>query len=88
MPASGPAGVVVVALPGATGAAWPLARDVYATAGLRPSAIDEGRARVLCGEPAAPDATPDLRDLAADVAAIRGDDAPSRALLGDISLSF
>lgn len=79
------AGLAVVALPGASDAAWPLAASVYATASLRPTAIDDARARVLCGEPPAPDASPELRDLAATVAALTGDDAPSRALLGDIA---
>jgi hypothetical protein len=79
------AGLAVVAVPGASDAAWPLARSVYATASLRPAALDDARARVLCGEAPPPDAPPEIRDLAATVAAITGDDAPSRALLGDIA---
>ena len=79
------AGLVVVALPGATDAAWPLARGVYGAPSLRPSSIDEAHARVLCGEAPAPDAPADMRDLAADVASVHGDDAPSRALLADVA---
>jgi hypothetical protein len=81
-------GLAVVALAGATDAAWPLARAIYAEASLRPTSMDEPRARVLCGEPAPSGAPPDVRDLAETVAALRGDDAPSRALLGDIARRF
>jgi hypothetical protein len=80
VPASAPTGLAVLAVPGATDAAWPLARSVYAIAGLRP-AVDDAQARVLCGEPPAATASPDLRDLADTVAAVHGDDAPSRAVL-------
>jgi len=78
-------GIAVVAVPGATDAAWPLAQAVYANTAIRPSVIDEQAARILCGLVPASDAPADLRDLASDVAALRGDDAPSRALLADIS---
>jgi hypothetical protein len=78
-------GIAVVALPGAADAAWPLAQAVYSTPSLRPYGVDESHARVLCGEPP-PDAAPrDLHDLADTVAAIRGDDAASRAILGDVA---
>jgi hypothetical protein len=40
---------------------------------------------VLCGDPAAPGAPADLRDLADTVAALRGEDAPSKALLAEIA---
>jgi hypothetical protein len=83
-----PEGLVVVALQGATDAAWPLARSVYGMASLRPPALDETHAHVLCGEGASADALPELRDLADTVAALHGDDAPSRALLGDIARRF
>ncbi|MGH7296690.1 MAG: hypothetical protein ACRELB_17255, partial [Polyangiaceae bacterium] len=39
----------------------------------------------LCGEPAPPGASPDLRDLADSLAAVKGDDAPSRMLLVEIA---
>jgi hypothetical protein len=83
--ATAPAGLVVVALPGATDAAWPLARDLYASPTVRPAGIDEAHARVLCGDSPAADAPAEMRDLAADVAALHGDDAPSRALLADVA---
>jgi hypothetical protein len=89
-PASAPSGVGlgVLALPGAAEAAWPLAQQLYAEPSLRPATIDEPHARVLCGEPPPPAATQDLRDLAETVAAIHGDDAPSRALLDGIAHRF
>ena len=80
-----PVGVAVLALPGATDAAWQLATAVYSTPSLRPPTLDDAHARVLCGEPAPPAAPSDVKDLAETVAAVRGDDAPSRALLVDIA---
>jgi hypothetical protein len=85
-PIAAPFGLAVVALAGATDAAWPLAQSVYAATSLRPPSVDESRARVLCGEPAPAGAPPDLHDLAETVAAVRGDDPPSRALLASIAL--
>jgi hypothetical protein len=87
-PSSAPAGLAVVALEGATDAAWPLARSIYATASLRPPTVDEAHAHALCGEPVPTDAPADLRDLAETVAALRGDDAPTRAILGDLARRF
>ncbi|HEY1696761.1 MAG TPA: hypothetical protein VGG39_31590 [Polyangiaceae bacterium] len=84
-PAAAPVGLAVVALGGATDAAWPLARSVYATPSLRPAALDEAHARVLCGEPAPAAAPHDLRDLADTLAAVKGDDAPSRMLLVEVA---
>lgn len=78
-------GIAVVAMAGATDAAWPLAQSVYSTAALRPSSVDEAHARILCGEPAPPGARGDLRDLADTVAAVRGEDAASRAILADMA---
>jgi hypothetical protein len=78
-------GLAVVATDGATDAAWPLARAIYADPSLRPSRIDEGQARVLCGEAPAPGAPQELRDLADTVKAVKGDDAPSRALLSEVA---
>jgi hypothetical protein len=87
-PASARVGLAVVALAGASDAAWPLARSVYADPGLRPAAVDEPYARVLCGEAPPPAASAELRDLSDTVAALRGDDAPSRALLDGIARRF
>lgn len=80
-----PEGVAIVAVAGATDAAWPLAQQIYSDPSLRAPALDEAQARILCGEsPRADDPAP-LRDLADTVAAVHGDDAPSRALLADIA---
>jgi hypothetical protein len=87
-PPSATEGLAVLALPGATDAAWPLASSVYAAPSLRPDRLDEAHAHVLCGEAAAGNAPAELRDLADTVAAVHGDDAPSRALLGAIARRF
>jgi hypothetical protein len=91
-PASAPAasrtGVAVVALSGATDAAWPLAREIYGDSSLRPPSVDEPHARVLCGEPPTAPASAGLRDLSETVTALRGDDAPTRALLDAIARQF
>ena len=84
-PVAAPRGLAVVALGGAADAAWPLAQAVYGTASLRPSALDEAHARILCGEPAPAGASPALRDLAESLAAVKGEDAPSRMLLGEMA---
>jgi hypothetical protein len=81
-------GLGVVATPGAAEAAWPLAQAVYTDPTLRPPTIDETRARILCGEPPPPDATQEIKDLADTVAAVHGDDAPSRALLDGLARRF
>ncbi len=44
-------GVVVVALPGATDATWPVARGLYGRHGLLPGSLADADARVLAGEP-------------------------------------
>ena len=75
-------------MPGAADAAWPLARAIYADASLRPPEIDDAHARVLCGEPAPSTAPADLRDLSDMIAALRGEDAPSRAVLDGIARRF
>jgi hypothetical protein len=64
--------------------AFDLARAVYAS-DLRPAALDEPHARVLAGEAAAPDALPELRDLASMRSTGRGDDPSSRAVLDAIA---
>jgi len=78
-------GLGVVAFPGATEVAWPLAQALYAEPSLRPPGLDEAMARVLCGEAAPSGSAAPRVDLAAAVAALRGDDAPSRILLGEIA---
>jgi hypothetical protein len=80
-----PGGIAVLAMPGATDAAWPLAQAVYSTPAIRPYSVDEVRARVLCGEAAPPASPGDVRDLADTVAAVRGEDAASRAILADMA---
>jgi hypothetical protein len=84
-PAAVPTGLAVVALNGTMDAAWPLAHAVYGQPSLRPPALDEARARALCGEPPPAGAAPEVRDLADVVNAVKGDDAASRALLGDLA---
>jgi len=78
-------GLAVVALDGATDAAWALAREVYANPQLRPRALDDARARVLAGEAPAADAPADVRDVSQLRAGVKGDDAASRQLLGAIA---
>jgi hypothetical protein len=80
-----PNGIAVVAMPGSTDAAWPLAQAVYSTPAIRPYAVDEVHARVLCGEAAPPGSPGDVHDLAETVAAVRGEDAASRAILADMA---
>ena len=77
-------GVVVVAQGDIAAIAWPLAQSVYGSAKLRPASLDEARARVLAGDKPAPDAKPDVVELAELRAAVHGDDAASRELLSTI----
>jgi hypothetical protein len=94
--ASPPRGLAVVALPGGERAAWSLAQAVYASDPLRPPSLDEAHARILAGEAPAVSSVEagsatvpaELRDLADTRAAVRGDDAPSRALLASIATMF
>lgn len=76
-----PKGVVVVATEGATDAAWPLARAVYADEMLRPREIDDAKARVLAGEAGAAE----LSELAELRAGVKGDDAASRQVLAALA---
>jgi hypothetical protein len=85
--AGAPSGLAVVAAGEGSQEAWPLAQAVYAKTSLRPS-FDEAHARVLAGEAPASDAPKDLVDLAETRAAIRGDDAPSRRLLGSLATTL
>jgi len=84
-PGAPPYGIAVVALGASADAAWPLAQTVYGLPSLRPSALDELHARILCGEAPAAGASQEARDLAESLAAVRGDDAPSRTLLAEIA---
>jgi hypothetical protein len=84
--ASQSAGVAVLVRPGGdVGAGWALAKEIYASAALRPPGLDEARARVLVGEAPAQDAPRGTRDLADERGAVRGDDGASRALLASIA---
>jgi hypothetical protein len=85
VPAPASSGLAVVALPGATEVAWPLAQAVYGDPSVRAWSIDETHARALCGEAPPPGAAADVKDLSETVAALRGDDAPTRALLDGIA---
>jgi len=89
--ANAPRGIAVVALTGAADAAWPLAQGVYADPALRGPLLDEASARTLCGDVvpgAAQHVESRIGELAETVAAVRGEDAPSRALLSDIARRF
>jgi len=65
-----------------------LARAVYGDPGLLPTALDEAHARALAGAPVAPEAPPDIHDLAETRAALHGDDAPTRSLLVSLAGSL
>lgn len=79
-----PQGVAVLAANGARDDAFSLARAVYVTR-LRPRKLDEVRARILGGDPAPEVATKDVKDLAELRAAVTGEDAASRQILGGIA---
>jgi hypothetical protein len=81
-------GLAVLALDGASAAAWPFAHDVYASPALHNASVDEAHARVLAGERPSAAAPQELRDFADTCAAVKGDDAPSRALLASIAQRF
>jgi hypothetical protein len=78
-------GLAVLALDGATDAAWALASKVYGDPDLRPAALDDAHARVLAGEAPAATAPQDVKDLAQIRGAVHGDDAPSRQLLASLA---
>jgi hypothetical protein len=77
-------GVAVLAIGDAREDAFAAARAVYTTT-LRPSSLDELRARVLAGDPAPTTATKELRELAELRAGVHGDDAASRSLLASVA---
>jgi hypothetical protein len=84
-PAAASRGLAVLAVDGATDAAWSLAREIYANAALRPEGLDDARARVLAGEAPGADAPPRVRELAQLRAAVKGDDIASRQILPAIA---
>lgn len=83
-PAPADVGCAVLAQGDIAEIAWPLAQSIYGSAKLRPAALDEAHARVLAGDKPAPDARPDVVELAELRAGVHGDDAASRELLGTI----
>jgi len=87
-PAARASGLAVLALAGANAPAWGLAQAVYASDALRPQGLDEAHARVLAGDAPPPNAPKELADLAETRAAVRGDDAPSRAILASLANTF
>ncbi len=77
-------GVVVIGVgPSAADASWPIARAVYADASIRPK-LSEADARVLAGEPPAPDAPASRKELAELRAAAIADDALGRSAVREI----
>ena len=79
-----PQGFAVLATNGARDEAFALARALYGSR-LRPTALDEVRARVLAGDPPPANASRELRELAELRAGVRGEDAASRRLLAGIA---
>ncbi len=81
-PPSAPAGqgIAVLAIGPARDEAFALARAVYGSR-LRPTSLDEVRARVLAGAPPPPNASRELRELAEVRAGITTEDAAARRLL-------
>jgi hypothetical protein len=84
-PSATPAGVAVLAHAGAEAAGWGLAQEIYASAILRPQALDERRARVLVGGPAGANPAPEVTELVDERSGVRGEDGASRALLRAIA---
>ena len=64
--------------------AFALARAIYGSR-LRPTSLDEVRARVLAGDPPPPNGSRELRELAEVRAAVTGEDAATRRLLAGIA---
>ena len=73
-------GIAVLAIGPARDEAFALARAVYGSR-LRPTSLDEVRARVLAGAPPPPNASRELRELAEVRAGITTEDAAARRLL-------
>jgi len=64
--------------------AFSLGRAIYGSR-LRPTALDEIRARILAGDPLPANASRELRELSEVRAAVSGDDAATRRLLTGIA---
>ena len=64
--------------------AFALGRAIYGSR-LRPTALDEVRARILAGDPLPPNASRELRELSEVRAALTGDDGATRRLLTGIA---
>ncbi len=78
-------GIAVLAIgDNASEEAFALARAIYGSR-LRPTSLDEVRARVLAGGAPPPNASTELRELAEVRASVTGDDAAGRRLLAGIS---
>lgn len=73
-------GIAVLAVGNARDDAFDLARALYGTR-LRPTTLDEVRARVLAGAPPPANASRELRELAELRAGVTGEDAAGRRLL-------
>lgn len=83
-PKAAPQGVAVIGIGSVRDDAFAAARAVYASR-LRPASVDEQRARVLAGDPAPAGSAKEISELAELRAAITGEDAASRRLLGSIA---
>ena len=77
-------GIAVLGTTGARDEAFTVGRAVYASR-LRPTTLDDARAKILAGDPAKEDATKDLKELAELRAGISGEDAASKRLLAGIA---
>ena len=77
-------GIAVLAVGPARDEAFALARAIYGSR-LRPTSLDEVRARVLAGAAPPPNASRELRELAEVRAGIAGEDAAGRRLLTGVA---
>ena len=73
-------GIAVLAIGPARDEAFALARAIYGSR-LRPTQLDEVRARVLAGDPPPANASRELREIAELRAGVTGEDAAGRRLL-------
>jgi hypothetical protein len=77
-------GIAVLAVGPARDEAFALARAIYGSR-LRPTTLDEVRARVLAGAPPPANASRELRELAELRAGVTGEDAAGRRLLSGLA---
>jgi hypothetical protein len=77
-------GIAVLAIGPARDEAFALARAIYGSR-LRPTSLDEVRARVLAGAPPPANASRELRELAELRAGVTGEDAAGRRLLSGLA---